>query len=134
VCVFGTLKAGFPLHEQGLAGLPKLWDCRTVERYPMIIAGPWFAPMIFNEPGTGYHLRGELYAVDGERLGRLDRLESLPKPGNLRVMIRVESCLDGTVCPAFAYMKSRSLAKPRHSGYLEIYDDRRFVPFDRRRI
>jgi gamma-glutamylaminecyclotransferase len=29
-------------------------------------------------------------------------------------------------------MKSRSLANPRHSGYLEIYDERRFVPFDRR--
>jgi gamma-glutamylaminecyclotransferase len=81
---FGTLKAGFPLHEHGMAGLRKLCDCRTVERYPMIIAGPWFAPMLFNEPGIGHRLPGELYVVDAERLARLDRLESLPKPGNLR--------------------------------------------------
>jgi hypothetical protein len=29
-------------------------------------------------------------------------------------------------------MKARELAVPVHSGHLENYDDRRFVPFDQR--
>ena len=46
VFVFGTLKHGFPLHEEGLSGAEFLGRCRTVQRYPMLIAGPRFAPMI----------------------------------------------------------------------------------------
>jgi len=39
--VFGTLKAGFPLHRQELGDTPKLCDCLTAQRVPMLIAGPW---------------------------------------------------------------------------------------------
>ena len=50
--VFGTLKKGF--HAPTLDGGLYLGDYRTVLRYPMLIAGPWFAPMLLPEPGTGH--------------------------------------------------------------------------------
>ena len=132
VFVFGTLKQGFPLHRQGLGDTPKRLDCRTVERFPMFIAGPWYAPMMMNEPGSGLQVRGELYEVDDTRLALLDSLESVGKPGNFRVVIEVEA-LDGSArWLAFAYVKSRVLATPIHSDLLDVFDDDRFVPFDRR--
>ncbi|MDX3927345.1 MAG: gamma-glutamylcyclotransferase [Shinella sp.] len=133
IFVFGTLKRGFALHEQGLSGAAFLGLYRTRESYPMLIAGPWFAPMMFDEPGTGFRVTGEVYEVDDDALAKLDRLESAGKPGNLRVAIDVEPLEGGPVLSAFAYMKTRRLAQPVHSGYLRTYDDSRFIPFDRRR-
>ena len=52
VVALGTLKRGFPLHHV-VAGARFCGECRTVERFPLLIAGPWFAPMILNEPGIG---------------------------------------------------------------------------------
>lgn len=37
--IFGTLKQGFPLHEQGMRDAKYLGAYRTVERYPMFVAG-----------------------------------------------------------------------------------------------
>src|SRR5947209_18052432 len=84
--VFGTVKAGFPLHH-GVAGTTFLGAYRTIQRFPMFVAGPWFAPMMMNEPGTGHYVVGELYELDEARLTRLDALESSGDPGNLRVAI-----------------------------------------------
>jgi gamma-glutamylaminecyclotransferase len=132
VFVFGTLKQGFPLHRLGLGDRPKRLDCRTVERFPMFIAGAWYAPMMMNEPGSGRQVRGELYEVDDAGLARLDKLESVGRPGNYRIVTDVEA-LDGSGrWPAFVYVKSRVLAIPIHSDWLDVYDDDRFVPFDKR--
>lgn len=60
VFVFGTLKKGFPLHERGMHGARYLGAYRTVQRFPMLIAGPWFAPMMLDAPGLGLHVSGEL--------------------------------------------------------------------------
>ncbi len=129
--VFGTLKQGFPLHEEALGGVPKAAGGRTVQRFPMLIAGPWFAPMMINEPGQGLRVQGELYEIDTDRLTRIDRLESVPLPGNLRLAIEIERD-DGRTCMAIAYMKTRALARPARTGPLASYDDRRFVPFANR--
>lgn len=56
VFVFGTLKQGFPLHEQGLSSAEYIGTYKTRQRYPMLIAGSRFAPMMFNEPGVGLHM------------------------------------------------------------------------------
>lgn len=132
ILAIGTLKRGFPLHDQGLSGARYLGDYRTRARYPMLIAGPWFAPMVLNEPGVGRQLKGELYEVEDSALSNLDRLESVGKPGNFRELVEVEPIAGGPAIPAFVYMKSRDLAQPAHSDYLEVYDDRRFIPFDQR--
>lgn len=132
VLAVGTLKRGFPLHDQGLSDARYLGDYRTCASYPMLIAGPWYAPMVLNEPGVGRQVKGELYEVEHSTLMALDRLESVGKPGNFREPVEVEPVAGGPAISAFVYMKSRELAQPAHSGYLEVYDDRRFVPFEQR--
>jgi gamma-glutamylaminecyclotransferase len=126
--VFGTLKKGFPFHGACLDGATYLGAYRTVKAYPMFIAGPWFAPMMLDEPGNGFHVRGELYEIDPPRLAAIDAVESVGKPGNFRILIEVESIKGGRDCPAFAYVKSEELARPVHSACLADYQDRRFIP------
>lgn len=128
VFAFGTLKRGFPLHEAGLADATFLGEARTVHHYPMLVAGPWFAPMMLTQEGTGMRVQGELYKVDDAGLARLDALESVGQPGNLRVPIAVERIKSRETCEALAFMKSPALAQPAHTGYLEDYQDGRFVP------
>ena|SRR3954470_13640137 len=132
VFAFGTLKRGFPLHERGLAGATYMGLYRTRQRYPVLIAGPWFAPMMFNEPGDGLQIRGELYGVDNKTLAQLDRLESVGEAGNFRNVIELEAAGSTEICRAWCFMKARSLAHPLHSGYLDGYQDRRFIPPERR--
>jgi len=126
--VFGTLKRGFPLHDQGLRGAQFIGLYRTQESFPLVIAGPWFAPMMFDEPGNGHKVRGELYRVHALQLAALDQIESIGKPGNLRLKITVEPVARGNPVQAFVYMKSRDVAGGAfHSGLLESYEDDRFI-------
>jgi len=128
VFVFGTLKRGFPLHNLGLEGAKYLGVCRTVEAYPVVIAGPWFAPMMFDLRRSGVRVEGELYAVDDQQLARLDDLESVGTPGNFRRQLEVEMSSPRRVTHAFAFMKDPRLAVPIHSDFLSAYHDRRFIP------
>jgi len=57
-----------------------LGEYLTVERFPMFVAGPWFAPMMLDQPGVGLSVRGELYEVDDAQLAVLDALESIVSP------------------------------------------------------
>jgi gamma-glutamylaminecyclotransferase len=124
--VFGTLKRGFPLHELGLSDAFYLGRYKTADRYPMVIAGPHFAPMMFNEPGTGHQVEGELYEVPLSSMSKLDALESMDAPGNDLVPLRVEPIEAGPSRVALAYVKARALATPTHSECLTNYQDRRF--------
>jgi gamma-glutamylaminecyclotransferase len=133
VFVFGTLKTGGPLHKSGLEGAFLVGEYRTRRAFPLVIAGPWFAPMMFNEPGCGHNVIGEVYRIDLCRLQKLDELESLGKPGNFRISIEVTPLIAGPPLQAFAYMKSRDIAEGiYHSGFLDTYcDDRFVVPWQR---
>jgi len=128
----GTLKRGFALHEEGLARAIFVGRYRTLEAFPMVIAGPWYAPMILTQPGTGEKIVGQLYAVPIADLADLDALESVGKPGNFRTTVQLEPIGTGPSASAFMYVKSPELASPVHSGYLSDYQDRRFVPPSRR--
>jgi gamma-glutamylaminecyclotransferase len=128
IFIFGTAKQGFPQHDAGVADAPCLGPYRTIERYPVIIGGLWYAPMMFDEPGTGLQVHGELYVLDVDQLARLDELESMGTPGNFRRPVRIERIGNRAITTAFAYMKSRALAVPVHSGYIADYQDRRFTP------
>jgi gamma-glutamylaminecyclotransferase len=126
--VYGTLKRGFPLHEVGLAGQQFVGAYRTVMTYPMVIAGPWFTPMMLNEPGLGLRVCGELYEVEYSRMATLDEIEHTGKPGSFRGSIDVEPVEGGAYHAADVYFKARELASPVHTTYLENYQDRRFIP------
>jgi gamma-glutamylaminecyclotransferase len=123
----GTLKRGFPL-SRALEGSQYLGVFRSAERYPLVVAGPWYAPMLLKQPGHGRHILGELYELEESLLRRIDPMESVGQPGNLRVTIAVASVTGGAVRDAFAYAKAPELATPVHSGFLEEYQDRRFIP------
>jgi gamma-glutamylaminecyclotransferase len=128
VFAFGTLKRGFPLHSAGLSGATFIGPYRTASPYPMVIAGPRFAPMMFDQPGVGLQVTGELYEVDETGLARLDEIESVGSPGNFRVLVLVEPVAEGPPVVAFAYMKAVELAQPIHTPYLASYSDDRFIP------
>jgi gamma-glutamylaminecyclotransferase len=128
----GTLKRGFALHEEGLTNATFGGRYRTIEAFPMVIAGPWYAPMILNQPGTGERIVGELYEVPMEILSGLDALESVGQPGNFRITVQVEPVDAGSRASAFMYVKAPVLASPVHSGFLYDYQDRRFIPPSRR--
>jgi gamma-glutamylaminecyclotransferase len=125
--VYGTLKRGFPLHA-GLAGQSLVGMYRTVIRYPMVVAGPWFTPMMLNKPGRGLRVYGELYEVETNRLVSLDAIEHIGELGNFRELIEVEQIEGGASCAANVYFKARGLTSPIHTTYLESYQDRRFIP------
>jgi gamma-glutamylaminecyclotransferase len=123
----GTLKRGFPLGH-ALEGSQYLGIFRSAERYPLVIAGPWYAPMLLNQPGQGQRILGELYELEESLLRRIDPMESVGQPGNLRITISVVSVGLHSACETFAYAKAPELATPVHSGFLEEYQDRRFIP------
>jgi len=133
VFVFGTLKRGFANHEPLLRDVECLGEWITVARYPLLIAGRWFSPVMLPEPGVGERVTGELYAVDDALLAQLDRLESTHLPdGYRRHAIAVACCRTGRQSHAQAYMKERRLLTLVHSGYLARYEDDRYVPQARR--
>jgi gamma-glutamylaminecyclotransferase len=123
----GTLKRGFALNW-ALDGSQYLGEYRSIERFPLLVAGSYYAPMFLNQPGVGRRVIGELYELDDGLLARIDPLESIGRPGNLRIALRVEAFLGGETCDAFAYAKAPALATPVISGYLNNYRDRRFIP------
>lgn len=132
VFVVGTLKRGFALHERGLTGARFLGAYRTLLPFVMVIAGPWFAPMLIAQSPGGRRLTGELYAVDASRLAQLDALESVGQPGNERVLVSVAPVGGGVALRAHVYVKAPELAIPVHSGPLDDYQDNRFVPPEER--
>jgi gamma-glutamylaminecyclotransferase len=90
----GTLKRGFAL-SHALEGSRYLGPHRSVDRSPLVIAGPWYAPMLLNVPGVGRHILGELYALDEAMLDSIDKLGSVGKPGHLRIVLSVAPLPDG---------------------------------------
>ena len=126
--VYRTLKRGFPLHEAGLAGQRFVGAYRTVNAYPMIVGGPWFTPMMFDEAGSGLRVRGELYEVESARIATIDSIEHIGEPGNSRASIDIEPIAGGARCVADVYFKARELASPPHTAHLQDYRDQRVIP------
>ncbi|XP_055965780.1 gamma-glutamylaminecyclotransferase [Sorex fumeus] len=82
VFVYGTLKSGQPNHALLLDranGCATFRGCgRTLEPFPLVIAGPYNIPYLLQLPGTGHCVRGEVYAVDEPMLRFLDDFEDCP--------------------------------------------------------
>uniref|UniRef100_A0A8C4VBV5 Gamma-glutamylaminecyclotransferase n=1 Tax=Falco tinnunculus TaxID=100819 RepID=A0A8C4VBV5_FALTI len=82
VFVYGTLKKGQPNYKYMIntaKGLAKFQGRgRTVEKYPLVIAGKYNIPYMLNIPGTGHRVAGEIYSVDDQMLQFLDEFEGCP--------------------------------------------------------
>ncbi|CAM6084823.1 unnamed protein product [Calypogeia fissa] len=81
--VYGTLKRGFGNHWLIEEQLSKkhcrlVGTARTKLKYPLV-CGPFQVPFLLDVCGSGQHVHGELYAVDGHCLGLLDDLEGISK-------------------------------------------------------
>jgi gamma-glutamylaminecyclotransferase len=128
VFIYGTLKRGFPLHDKGLSGAHFLGEVETEQPYPLYIAGDIFGPMMLDHPGEGLRVRGELYAIEEERLTLLDELECVGQPGSFRSRLNVVPLGGGEAVSAVGFMKTEVWLDPLHSGHIADYQDRRFIP------
>jgi gamma-glutamylaminecyclotransferase len=55
-------------------------------------------------------------------------IRSIGLPGNIRIRLLVAPLPSQTECEAFAYAKMPEFAILIHSGHLNDYQDRRFIP------
>ena len=129
VFVYGTLKRGFPNHEAFMGGAELVGVYETTDTYPLLVAGPWFSPVLVNRKGEGKQVVGEVYRVDREGLEAMDRLESTHEPrGYRRRRISVRPLEGGEgVLEVFAYLKEPEHVGETHSEPLREYRDRRYV-------
>ena len=93
VFVYGTLKQGQPNHHRMLdpanGHAHFLAPARTLDRYPLVIAGDNHIPYLMNLPGEGVRVWGEVYRVDERMLGFLDAFERVPAMYQ-RTVVRLE--------------------------------------------
>lgn len=74
VFVYGTLKRGGRNHYW-LNGATFVAQARTVANYPLVING---LPYLFDVPGVGVRIKGEVFLVSNATLRSLDMLEGHP--------------------------------------------------------
>ena len=127
IFVYGTLKAGFPNHDEVLNGESFLGAYVTTEKYPLVITGPWYSPVMFPEPGKGHRVAGEVYEINDAKLMQLDKFEYVHLPKGYRRFELDVVFKPGEILSVEAYMRSREFIKEIRSGYLKSYQDRRYV-------
>ncbi|TKC53344.1 hypothetical protein EI555_005659 [Monodon monoceros] len=123
--VYGTLKTGQPNHwvllesAHGRAAF-RGWG-RTVEPYPLVIAGQCNIPRLLNLPGQGRRVAGEVYAVDEQMLRFLDEFEGCPDMyQRTRVTVAVEG--EGGTLQCFVYSTATYPPEWVHLPYHDDYD------------
>ncbi|XP_007198636.3 gamma-glutamylaminecyclotransferase [Balaenoptera acutorostrata] len=125
VFVYGTLKTGQPNHRVLLEGAHgraafRGWG-RTVEPYPLVIAGQRNIPRLLNLPGQGRRVAGEVYAVDEQMLRFLDEFEGCPDMyQRTRVTVAVEGA--GGTLQCFVYTTATYPPEWVHLPYHDDYD------------
>lgn len=128
VFVYGTLKQGFANHhlltDSALQG-----RVRTLQAFPLVIAGPWYAPSMLDDPGAGAQVVGELYLVDAQTLAALDQLERVGQAGGyIRRRLWVADLEQlANSSEAYAYVKPLPFLEQIHQTDLAVYEDRRYI-------
>lgn len=125
--VYGTLKRGFLNHDH-LANASCRGRYETVVPHPLVILAPWEMPSLYNRPGQGQRVCGELYEVDPPTLRRIDVLEMVGEPdGYERARIRLRP-LDpgGAPCSAWTYFKCGTSPELARGPWLREYQSARY--------
>lgn len=121
VFVYGTLKRGFPNFDTGMRTALYKGRCRTRERFPLVVAGPWHTPCLIDEPGSGFRVFGELYDVTEACLEGLDRIEHIGQPNGYHRREIAVSVNDSEDQDVWAYLRARNTLDAIHRGPLEEY-------------
>ncbi|XP_007666188.1 gamma-glutamylaminecyclotransferase isoform X2 [Ornithorhynchus anatinus] len=91
--IYGTLKKGQPnssvITDPANGKSEFLGRGRTVEKYPLVIAGQHNIPFLLHVPGKGHRVAGEMYSVDNQMLQVLDEFEQCPDVYQ-RTLMRIE--------------------------------------------
>jgi gamma-glutamylaminecyclotransferase len=122
--VYGTLKKGFPNHDNYMEPAKRLGKYQTIEKYPLVLCGARYVPCMIFSPGEGHHVEGELYEVDDECLNRIDALERIQdSDGYKRAVIRVSSSerLNQDIKEALAYLMPPEHVTDRRSNFLKTF-------------
>ncbi|CAN0562794.1 unnamed protein product [Rangifer tarandus platyrhynchus] len=125
VFVYGTLKTGQPNHRVLLDGAHGRaafrGRARTLEPYPLVIAGEHNIPWLLNLPGRGHRVAGEVYEVDGRMLRFLDEFEDCP---DMYQRTRLRVALEGARAPLECFVYTTATYPPEwvHLPYLDDYD------------
>ncbi|XP_053351832.1 gamma-glutamylaminecyclotransferase B-like [Clarias gariepinus] len=135
VFIYGTLKKGQPNYNvmvDTTKGRTKfLGRARTVEKYPLVIAGKYNIPFLLKVPGQGQRIQGEIYSVDDPMLKFLDWFEKCPQMyQRTPVLLKVEEWVgEGEEAPQVgstteALMYSTTTYKPEWLQYptFDCYD------------
>jgi gamma-glutamylaminecyclotransferase len=122
--VYGTLKKGFPNHDNYMETAKELGKYQTIEKYPLVLCGERYVPCLIYSPGDGHHVEGELYEVDDKCLNRLDALERIQNAdGYRRTVIPVSSSerINQGFKQALAYFMLPGQVTDRRSNDLKVY-------------
>ena len=132
VFVYGTLKRGFPNHNEKSLGHFYIDDAVTVKRYALVIANQHYVPVLLldNDHHTKEAILGELYKVDKKMLAWLDTLEGVGKPkGYQRIKIAVKTKAEKIIMTN-VYAKKRKNLDMIHTKLTTHYslDPRYIIP------
>lgn len=105
VFVFGTLKEGFPNFAVN-RGTRVPGEFKTCASYPLYLVGERRSPWLIEAPDTGLRVTGQVFRVDGETLGAMDRLERVAEAdGYRRKLLQLEEVGASSLVSAYAYLK-----------------------------
>ncbi|PCI88655.1 MAG: hypothetical protein COB24_01430 [Hyphomicrobiales bacterium] len=128
VFVYGTLKRGFANHDEWMTPFKYIADGKTYDKFPLIVGGAYYSPILLNEQGNGHIVKGEFYEVDDDELATLDIIEGVRKAGGYeRISI---AALSGNVkLKAWIYVKDRVDVEAIHNELNGEYKpDARYIP------
>ncbi|MEO1695369.1 MAG: gamma-glutamylcyclotransferase family protein [Pseudomonadota bacterium] len=133
VFVYGTLKRGYPNYRAYLASATYLGDARTLDPYPLVIGGRYRTPFLFDEPGRGARVDGELFEVTSRQRARLDLLERVGRPRGYHIAIIPVEAADGSIVDAQCYLMDRANVAIIHEELGRTYPiDNGYVPIWKR--
>jgi gamma-glutamylaminecyclotransferase len=134
IFVYGTLKKGFPNHDNYMKSARELGRYETIEKYPLVLCGKRNVPCMIFSPGEGHHVEGEVYEIDDDGLNGIDALErTRDSDGYRRYVIRVSSSgwLSLDIIDALAYLMPPEQIIDCRSSYLKTYnidDAKKYMP------
>jgi len=143
VFVYGTLKQGEPNHyllENDANGVRIFrGKAKTVNKFPLVVASRYNIPFVLDCAGTGLNIQGEIYEVDDDMLGHLDKLEQHPnyytrtaQEFEIISSSNVEDIKVGDVIKGGIYLLKNFKEDLLKLPFLETYEDQGYVkPWER---